>query len=73
VIGTAWNDRRSYSPSSESAAKGKVTRRRKDIVVIKRVWKIGYQGFLLLGSLLCFHAVVYGQSKPLQVGGLPVT
>jgi hypothetical protein len=26
-----------------------------------------------LGGLLFFHAVVYGQAKPLQVGGLPVT
>ena len=43
------------------------------MAVIKRVCKIGYQGFLFLGGLLFFHAVVYGQAKPLQLGGLPVT
>lgn len=44
-----------------------------DMAVIKRVCKIGYQGFLFLGGLLFFNAVVHGQAKPLQVGGLPVT
>jgi len=42
-------------------------------MVAKRVRNLGYSALSFLGGLLFFHAVVYGQAKPLQVGGLPVT